>query len=653
MPDVWMLIAGGGAWPAQMLAPTLAPTLAQTGATEQPLAVVLVVILSAAALVAVASRRLGIEAIPGYLLAGAAIGPSSLGLVTNASAAQGVTQLSTVLLLFTIGLQFDAAAFKRGALSIIAISIASTLLYLALFAGVLAAAGLSAPVALALAMAGCSASTAVTLRLLQQRRELQAAHGRVSMGFSILDDLSGVVMLATFPLVAAWAAAGAAQAGAASGDAGGASWGQMTLAAVKALGGVAAMLVLGRVLLPRLMVRIAALGSPEVLLVCAAAVALLSAVWTSWIGFSPEMGAFLAGFMLAGTPLRYQLVGQLAPTRDLLMAVFFVAVGLVIDPGAVARDLPAVLGLAAALMVIKLVTTGGCAWAGGMTPRASMLTGVYNINAGEFTFVLLAAASELAIITEQQAGLGIAVAMITLMATPPLIGPAHALGIRMARWPLAPWQGSASLRDPATPAGAGGAGGAGGTVASGAGGGGGGGDAAGALVAAAGAAVDPAAPLKPRSVIIAGFGPGGRAVADRLDIAGVPYVIVDLNAASLERQAKVGRRVVFGDIANPEVLEAAGLAVADAVIVTFPDDEAALRAVQAVRAASPSIFIGVRMQYLSGQMQALALGADEVAVAEVAIAVSLEKNLMRGLDDYMARRHAAALAAARSGDAQA
>lgn len=587
---------------------------AQTPA-HQPLVVVLLVLLCAAALVAVVCRKFNLEAIPGYLLAGALVGPHAVGLITSESAAQPVTDLSTVLLLFTIGLQFDTGNFRRGALSIVTLSVASTVLYIALFWVVLLGVGLSAPVALGLSMAGCSASTAVTLRLLQARRELHEAHGRVSMGFSILDDLSGVVMLAAFPLIAAWA-------GAAAPGASGSGIGDKVLAAGKAVGGVALILAVAGVLLPRLMQRVAKLQSQETLLLCAAAVALLSAAWTNWIGFSPEMGAFLAGVMLGGTPLRYQLVGQLGPTRDLLMAVFFLSVGLVVDPALVVSNLPIVLGLAAALMAIKLLVTACCCWAAGMTGRGAVLTGVYNINAGEFTFVLLAAATGLSIVSPQQAALAVAIAAITLVATPLLVGPAHALGGRFTRLPLAPWVRSSALQDPAPTAP--------------------GPESAQPTDSAEnGPPADanvPATPAVPRHVIIAGFGPGGRAVADRLASMSVPYVIVDLNASTVQRQASAGRRVVYGDISNPDVLDAAGITDAAAVIVTIPDDDAALRAVAAVRQAAPEVFIGVRTQFLSGKMRALSLGADEVVVAEVAVASAMDRELFASLSK---RLHAA------------
>ena len=147
-------------------------------------------------------------------------------------------------------------------------------------------------------------------------------------------------------------------------------------------------------------------------------------------------------------------------------------------------------------------------------------------------------------------------------------------------------------------------------------------------------------------MIIAGFGPGGRALADRLGIMGVSYSIVELNAATVTRQARLGRRVVFGDASNAEVLETAGLSEADAVIVTIPDDQATLRAIQVARQAAPDVFIGARMQFLSGKVPALSLGADEGTVVEVATAVALEKELLGALSKWMEKRERGAASGA-------
>ncbi|MGQ0629363.1 MAG: NAD-binding protein, partial [Phycisphaerales bacterium] len=135
----------------------------------------------------------------------------------------------------------------------------------------------------------------------------------------------------------------------------------------------------------------------------------------------------------------------------------------------------------------------------------------------------------------------------------------------------------------------------------------------------------------PRSAIIAGFGIVGRAVADHLEVHGVPYTVVEINAATIQTQRSLGRRVVFGDIANPEVLESAGVHDADAVFLTIPDDEATLRACQTIRRLAPHTFIVARAAFLSTAFQAAASGADDVAVAEVATAEAMAKKVLARL----------------------
>lgn len=120
---------------------------------------------------------------------------------------------------------------------------------------------------------------------------------------------------------------------------------------------------------------------------------------------------------------------------------------------------------------------------------------------------------------------------------------------------------------------------------------------------------------------------------------------MELNAGTLTRQARLGRRVVVGDASNAEVLETAGLSEADAVSVMIPDDQATLRAIQVARQAAPGVFIGARMQFLSGKVQALALGADEVTVVEVATAVALEKDMLGALGKWLEKRDRAAAGA--------
>lgn len=599
-------------------------TLAEAEEPHQSFAAVMLIVLVTAAAVAVIFRKLRLESIPGYLVAGAIVAPASLGLVKNAEAAEQISELATILLMFTIGLHLDLASMQRGMVHIVAAGVISTLAAVGVLWSVFLLLGVPRPAALLLAMAASISSTAVLVRILMNRRELQSQHGRVSLGVSIVQDLLSVVFLAAVPLIKAWSTG--LQAEHEANDL--PPWSASVLKAALAASGVFLMLWLGRMLLPRLLAGVARLANAELILIVSAALALLSAAWTSFIGFSPEMGAFLAGFLLAGTPFRYQLAGQFAPLRDLLLAIFFTGVGLRVVPGELLQNLPAVLIATVAVIVVKTLIISLTGYVLGMTAPSATVTGVYMGNSGEFSLILIAAGT--AALTSGQSGSAVAVVILTLIATPLLAGPIHAVADRLRGVPLSRWVRSSVLRDAGSHAP----------------------HASPAAVAAPDVIADPDAdtagnrpperepvpPSAPHNVIIAGFGPVGRALADRLDVGGTRYVVVELNAKTVNRQASLGRTIIFGDISNHEVLEKAGVHHADAIFITVPDDEAVLHAIQAIRDANPRIFIAARTKFLSGKVAALTLGANSVTVEEVATAVAMEREALEAFGRWMTGR---------------
>jgi CPA2 family monovalent cation:H+ antiporter-2 len=507
--------------------------------------------------------------------------------------------------MFGIGLTIESSAVRRGALPILAVGVISTLAFVGLAWPVTMLFGPPAPDALVIAMALSMSSTAVLLRILQQRRELRKTHGRLCVGISIAQDMLSVLLLAMLPLIAAWAGVLKGQ------DSGPEMSGTTRLLTRGALGliGIGAMLAAGRYLLPRLMQFVARTdakgGAPtgELVLVLAAAVAIGSALFTGMLGFSPEMGAFLAGFMLSLTPYRHQLAGQLAPLRDLLMAVFFTAVGLRLDPSILAENwLLILLGLVA-LVSCKAILIGCTAWAFGATVPVSVLAGTYLAQAGEFSLVILGAGEAAGIFAPGRVGNVVAIVVLSLVITPLLVGPAHAIAGRTVNMPLARWIRRSALREAQGP------GGPAGTV------------------------------LGERFglVIIAGFGPVGRNLAERFTKVGVPFTVIELNPSTVRRQTVLGRSIIYGDVTNPEVLESAGIREAEAVILTIPDEEAMLRACAVIRKIAPGVFIGARANFLSQGIKARQMGADYVLVEEVVTAEAMAKEVL----EHLARRKGA------------
>ena len=585
--------------------------------TGPVVAVQLLVLLATAAVVATILGRLKLESIPGYLIAGALVGPHVLGLVGESEAIEQISQLAIILLMFGIGLHLDIASIRRGMIHIVTVGIVSTALFSAIGWGVLVFAGVRPPAALVLAMALAMSSTAVLVRTLMARRESRATYGRVTLGVAIVQDLLTVVVMAALPPIAQWAGAAVMGSEVVGSGAEASGWVDLVVKGAIAVGSVAAMLVLGRLLLPRLLHEVSKVGSGELVLVVSAAIALGAAITTGLVGLSPEMGAFLAGLLLALTPFRYQLSGQMAPMRDLLMAIFFTVVGLNFRPSLLVEDWW-IIGLSlVGVVAIKTLLIAATAWMAGMSAPSALIAGTYLGNAGEFTLIVLGAAGgAMGIVTDRQEGDAIAVVIASLIISPLLVGPVHHLAARVTGLPTSPFGKSAALRErtqrtqveaasPPRPEDQG-------------------------EVVPAEASPDGSTQVQ-RHVIIAGFGPVGRSIADRFEVAGIPYVVIELNTTTVERQSARGRRIVYGDVTNSEVLESAGVHRADAVILTFPDDEAMLRACEAVRAMAPTAFIAARTSFLSGSFRAQQLGADHVTVEEIATAQAMEKEVLAKL----------------------
>ncbi len=570
----------------------------------------LLLTLAAAACITIAFKRMGLATIPGYLVTGAIIGPSAFGLIHSPENVQAISGLAILLLMFTIGLQLDLAGIRSGMVSILAIGLSSTLATWLIGIPVGMAFGLSAPASLVLAMAMSMSSTAVAMGVLQPRREVNLVQGRLCIGVSVTQDLLSIAVLALMPPIAMWAGrhvAGSSP-GLIRGLGAGPLW-DLVASGIVAITVVGLMVVVGQRLLPIVLREAARRGASDTLLVVVAAVALAAAALTTFVGIGAALGAFLAGFMLAATPFRHQLAGQLAPLRELFMAIFFTVVGQNMNIPAVLDSWWVVLAGLAALFAVKGTILVAFTWAGGASAPTSLLAGALLTQAGEFSLVVLAAAAVSGVIAAEQQPVIIAVVVLSLVVTPWAYDLAKLPARPLSAIPLAVWIKSQALYDgPPAPT------------------------------------VDPgeqgesgeehASPPTPGGVIIAGFGLVGRAVADRLRVAGIPYTIVELNPGTVRKQGSLGRAIVYGDVANPEVLESAGVRTADAVILTIPDEGAILRACHAIREISPEVLIAVRTSFLSDAFQATSAGADHVTVAEVATAEAMARQVVDWLGKH-------------------
>ncbi len=317
---------------------TIHSILAVASDTDWAIITDLVVILVSAAVVAVVMQPMRMAAIPAYLIAGAVVGPRSLGLVPSPEGLGAISHLEIILLLFGIGLELHLSVLRHRLARMILAGFGSCLLSVAIGWPIAIWFGLAPPAALAVAMALALSSTALVMRIITERRELRRMRGRLALSILVIQDMIVLGMLAAIPALAAWAGSDmklvadtndrlAADGGAL----------KFVVAAILRVGGAAVLIVLGRAILPRVLRESSKGRSLEVMTLVGVAAALLAAVIAQSIGFSLEMGAFLAGFMLAGTPFRHQLSGQIGPLRDIFIAVFFTTLGMKLDPSILAE----------------------------------------------------------------------------------------------------------------------------------------------------------------------------------------------------------------------------------------------------------------------------------------------------------------------------
>ncbi len=576
--------------------------LAQASALP-PIFVHVVIILAAAGVTALLMQRLRLAVIPAYLITGALIGPGGLQVVKEIASVQRVGDVAVILLMFGAGMQMDTSALRPSVRHLILLGVAATLSTVAVLWPPARLMTDSWPQALTLAMAFAISSTAAVLPVIQKRHEVHHVDSRLAISISIIQDLFTIVFLMTLPTLARWNGTGSGGIVAARRPEGGAGTLliDFLVGGVIALGAIICIVLLGRYVLPRLLAEAARQRANETMTVVCIGAALGAAALTAMVGLNAALGAFLGGFLLSSSPFRHHLHGQIGTLRDLFAAMFFTAIGMTIDLSVVADNILLILVGAAALFVLKSFIIGLCCWLAGKSLNVSIKVGLMLFQASEFSLVMLQAANSqvLGLIPDGMMSVLVAIAVVSLIATPSVVNLAANLARKIPDVGVGGW-----VRPPPS-----------------------------TIAAPIPGAEASAVPKPVRKVIVAGFGLVGRVVADGLSAEGAEVTIIELNPGTVQRQTTLGRRVVFGDVANPEVLESAGIREAHALILTVPDEEAVLSACHAARQSNPTIVIIARTNYVSKGMVATGLGANDVVIEELATAEAMERVVMKHLSD--------------------
>lgn len=483
--------------------------------------------LSAAVIGVPLVRLLGQSAVLGYLIAGVVIGPFGLSLINEPETAASVAEIGVVLLLFIVGLELEISrliSMRRDifGLGTAQLAVCSVVLGgIGLLFGVSVAAGTVIGIALALS------ATAVALQLLEERGDLGTAYGSRAFAILLFQDISVVAILALLPLLAS--AGGAPQGG----------WLDGALrSTATAVGGIIAVVLVGRYGLNPLFRLLAASGGREVMTAAALLVVLGTAMVMERAGLSMAMGAFLAGILLAESNFRHQLEADIEPFRGMLLGLFFMSVGMSIDGALVKAQWPALFGATAAAILIKVALVAGLFRLFGSSWLDAVRGGAVLAPAGEFAFVILPAAGEQGLLNPTANRFSVALAALTM-----LVGPVAAKGLDalLARRP-----------EPAEQA-------------------------------------PDVVESNDARVLVIGFGRFGQILTQVLLAEGISTTVIDRDVEQIRNASRFGFRVYYGDGTRLDVLRAAGIGKAELVCICVDDGQAALKIVDIVHEEFASV----------------------------------------------------------------
>lgn len=527
-----------------------------------------IAIFLAAAVVAVPiAQRIGLGSILGYLAAGVVIGPWGLGLIGKVDEVLHLAEFGVVLLLFVIGLAMQPKRLWTLRKSIVGLGGLQVLLSAAVLA-LLAAwvMGLSPAAATLAGFALALSSTAFAIQLLAERGELTTKHGRAAFAILLFQDMAVIPILALLPLLTIGLEA--------------ASFAGAVRETAKIAAVITVMVVGGHYLLRPVFRLVAATRMPEIFTAWALLVVIGTAVIMDKAGVSVALGAFVAGVLLADSEYRPQLQANINPFKDILLGLFFIAVGMSINFGVVRADPTRIVGLAVGLLAVKSVVLYILGRRHGLAPPAARSLAAALPQGGEFAFVLLAAAVSSGLFLQVQADRLVAVVTLSMALTPLL-----AIAVSWINRRLAPDSG---LRFDV-----------------------------------------PENPEYP--VVIAGFGRFGQIVGRMLRAKKIGFTALEINPEQVDFVRKFGNKVYYGDASRLDLLRAAGVAEAKIFVLAISDIEASLRTARTLRRHFPDLKIYARARNRQHAYQLMDLGITNLQRETFLDSLALAGEVFRGL----------------------
>jgi len=539
----------------------------------------IVIIFGLAIVVLLICHRLRVPAVVGFLLTGIFVGPYGFGLVEAIHEVETLAEIGIVLLLFTIGIEFSFERLLQIKKSVLmGGSLQVFLTFLATFF-IASQFGMPSGVAIFIGFLVSLSSTAIVLKLIQDRAEVDSPHGRTTLGILIFQDIIIVPMLLITPLLA-----GVTE------DVGA----TVLILLAKGIGIILLVMVSTKWLVPQLLYQIARTRNQEVFLLSIVAICLGVAWLTSSAGLSLALGAFLAGLIISESEYSHQALGNLLPFRDVFTSFFFVSIGMLLDVGFLFQNPGTIVLITLGVLALKSVIACFAAILLGLPFRTSVLVGLALSQVGEFSFILSRTGVEHGLLTGNIYQTFLAFSVLSMAATPFIINLAPRAADILLRLPLPP-----KLTTGFRPV--------------------------------------PSAEVKGKKdhLIIIGFGVNGRNVARAARLSGIPYAIIEMNPETVRSEQARGEPIYYGDSTQEVVLQHADIKDARIVVSAINDPSSTRRTTEIVRRLNPTVHLIVRSRYIQEMKSLYELGANEVIPEEFETSVEI---FTRVLTKYLVPR---------------
>jgi CPA2 family monovalent cation:H+ antiporter-2 len=528
----------------------------------------LVVVLAAALPIVLLFQKLRLPSIVGFLIAGVLIGPHGLALVRKTDSVEALAEIGIVLLLFVVGMELSFRQLTKLGPIILwscAVQIFGTM---GVTFAIASLAGLAPAPALLIGFLVTHSSTAIVLKLLNDRGEIDAPHGRIAVGILLVQDLALVPMVLFTRVMA---------------DPGTTAWTDIALTLGKATLAVVAIVVGAQFLMPRLLAFVVRQRNRELFAGTIVLLCFGTAGLAAEFGLSLALGALLAGLVISESEYSHQVVADILPFRDVLNSIFFISIGMLLRPAFFAENPVLIVGLSAAVIAIKLTILFAAIYPLYGSPRIATKAAFPLGTMGELAFVMAGIALPASLIAAEHYDVFIAVAIVTMIASPFLMSAAE---------PAGSW-----------------------------------------LQARLGATEPPPdqIPVRRNHVLIVGFGLNGENLTKVLKETGLPFIVLELNPERVAASRPVGVPILYGDATHASMLEHAGLRDAAVMVIAISDPTATRRIVAIARERCPNLPIIVRTRYVSEVEGLTRLGATEVIPEEFETSVEIFARVLRRL----------------------